>query len=106
MKISILLPLKENYSKNYAGAVSLFVNDIYNFSKFKKEIKIFGSTDYNNYLSKNYINIQKKNFFFKSSNAVYVEHFLSSKDFIGTNILEVHNRPNYIKIIKKHYKNV
>jgi hypothetical protein len=68
MKISILLPLKENYSKDYAGAVSLFVNDIYNVSKFKKDIKIFGSTKTKNYLSKNYINIQKKNSFFKSSN--------------------------------------
>ena len=105
MKISILLPLKENYSKDFAGAVSLFVNDIYNVSKFKKDIIIFGSTKTKNYLSKNYINIQKKNSFFKSSNTSYVERFLASKDFIGTNILEVHNRPNYIKIIKKHYKN-
>ena len=28
MKISILLPYKENFSPNYAGAVSLFVKDI------------------------------------------------------------------------------
>ena len=27
MKISILLPFKENFSPSYAGAVSLFVND-------------------------------------------------------------------------------
>jgi len=27
MKISILLPLKENFSPSYAGAVSLFIND-------------------------------------------------------------------------------
>ena len=36
MKISILLPYKENFSPNYAGAVSIFVNDITNVSKFKK----------------------------------------------------------------------
>ena len=46
MKISILLPYKENFSPNYAGAVSLFVNDITNLSKYKKNITIFGSTDY------------------------------------------------------------
>jgi hypothetical protein len=28
MKIAILLPYKENFSSEYAGAVSLFVNDI------------------------------------------------------------------------------
>ena len=36
MKISILLPFKENYSPDYAGAVSLFINDTIRLSKFKK----------------------------------------------------------------------
>ena len=36
MKISILLPYKENFSPNYAGAVSLFVKDISKISKYKK----------------------------------------------------------------------
>ena len=31
MKISILLPYKENYSKKYAGAVYIFVNEIVYF---------------------------------------------------------------------------
>ena len=34
MKISILLPYKENYSKNYAGAVSIFVNEINKISVY------------------------------------------------------------------------
>ena len=45
MTISILLPYKENYSPLYAGAVSLFVNDITNVSKFKNDIIIFGNTE-------------------------------------------------------------
>ena len=36
MKISILLPYKENFSPNYAGAVSLFVKDTSKISKYKK----------------------------------------------------------------------
>ena len=36
MKISILLPYKENFSPEYPGAVSLFVNETSNKSKFKK----------------------------------------------------------------------
>ena len=36
MKISILLPFKENFSPSYAGAVSLFINDTLKFSKFRK----------------------------------------------------------------------
>ena len=38
MKISILLPLKENFSPSYPGAVSLFINDTLKSSKFRKEI--------------------------------------------------------------------
>ena len=56
MKISILLPFKENYSANYAGAVSLFVNDTINQSIFKNTIRVFGNTDYKNFLSANYTN--------------------------------------------------
>ena len=50
MTISILLPYKENYSPQYAGAVSLFVKDITKVSSYKKNIMIFGNT----YLKKNY----------------------------------------------------
>ena len=35
MKISILLPYKENFSPNYAGAVSLFVKEINKVSTTK-----------------------------------------------------------------------
>ena len=39
MKISILLPYKENYSPDYPGAVSLFVSSMVRISKFKKKNK-------------------------------------------------------------------
>ena len=54
MNISILLPYKENYSPEYPGAVSLFINDTTNLSKYKKNITVFGSTDFKSKLSKNY----------------------------------------------------
>ena len=53
MKISILLPYKENFAHNLAGAVSLFVNDITNESLFKKTTYIFGNTLSKKSLSKN-----------------------------------------------------
>ena len=56
MKISILLPYKENYSPEYAGAVSLFVNATSKLSKYKSNITVYGSTSYKNYLGKNYVN--------------------------------------------------
>ena len=52
MKIAILLPYKENYSPIYAGAVSIFVSSTSKISKFKKNITVYGSTNYNKFLSK------------------------------------------------------
>jgi len=102
MKISILLPYKENYSVNYAGAVSLFINDTTKLSKFKKDIKIFGSTDFKSKLSKNYTNIElNKSNLLQSQSRIYVNRFIELQKKIDTDIIEIHNRPNYLKFIKK-----
>ena len=39
-KIFIILPFKESLKKNLAGAVSIFVQDTFKVSKFKKYIKV------------------------------------------------------------------
>ena len=64
MKISILLPYKENYSPTYPGAVSLFVDATTKLSSYKKIITIFGNTEFKKKLYGNYINIKlpKNNF--------------------------------------------
>ena len=105
MKISILLPYKENFSPNYAGAVSLFVKDITNHSLYKNETYIFGNMDYKKTLLKNYINLELNKKFYKSSSKIYVESFLDYEKKISSDIIEVHNRPNYIKFLKKDFKN-
>ena len=97
MKISILLPYKENYSKKYAGAVSIFVNEINKESKFKRTTKIFGNTDFKNYLSKNYVNIPFKKKFFQSSSKMYVNNFINLEKKRKSDIIEIHNRPSYLK---------
>jgi len=102
MKISILLPYKENYSVNYAGAVSLFINDTTKLSKFKKNIRIFGSTNFKSRLSKNYTNIElNKSNLLQSQSRIYVNRFIELQETINADIIEIHNRPNYLKFIKK-----
>ena len=105
MKISILLPYKENYSPQYAGAVSLFVNDITKVSSFNKDILIFGNTQSKEKLSKNYINLKLNKKIFQSTSKIYVETFLKTEKKINSDLIEVHNRPNYIKLIKKNFQN-
>ena len=57
MKISILLPYKENFSPEYPGAVSLFIKDTSSLSKYKKDLIIYGNTNYKNTFKLNYKNI-------------------------------------------------
>ena len=97
MKISILLPYKENYSKNYAGAVSIFVSQINKISKFKSTTKIYGNTDFKNYLSKNYTNILFKKKYFQSSSKIYLNNFINLEKKRRSDIIEIHNRPSYLK---------
>ena len=105
MKISILLPYKENFAPNYAGAVSLFVNDITKQSIFKNSTFIFGNTNSKKKLSKNYINLDLKKKLFHSTSKIYIDTFLDYHKKISTDLVEVHNRPNYINLIKKNFKN-
>ena len=97
MKISILLPYKENYSPSYAGAVSIFINDVTKESIYKKDITIYGSTNFTKKLSKNYINIPLEKKFLISQSKAYVKKFIDIQKNFKVDILEVHNRPIYIK---------
>ena len=100
MKISILLPYKENFSKEYAGAVSIFVNGVNKYSKFKNNINVYGNTNFSNLLSKNYINLPFKKRLFQSSSKTYVNNFLIIEKKRKSKIIEIHNRPNYLKYFK------
>ena len=105
MSIAILLPYKENYTPSKAGAVSLFINDLNKNSFYKKDTQIYGSTNSKKYLSKNYVNLKINESVFKSSNLSYVKKFLEKINLYKTKIIEIHNRPNYIKEIRKKYQN-
>ena len=94
IKIATILPYKENYSIEKASAASLWVSEFFKHSKFKKQNYIFGNTNSNNYLTKNYINIDLKNttIKFKSTTNEYVNKILKKikKNF---DLIEIHNRP-------------
>jgi glycosyltransferase involved in cell wall biosynthesis len=105
MKISILLPYKENFSPEYPGAVSLFVYETSKISKFKKNITVFGNTNYNKRFNLKYINITLEKELFISKTKSYVNKFISFEKINLSSIIEVHNRPSYIHIINKKIRN-
>ena len=101
MRISILLPYKENYSPTYPGAVSLFVNSTNIYSKFKDDVIVYGSTDLKEKLSKNYVNIALKKRLFRSQTKEYVNSFYKLQKKKVPDIIEIHNRPIYVNILTK-----
>ena len=99
MKISILLPYKENFSPEYPGAVSLFVYETSKISKYKKTITIFGHTEYKKNFNLKYVNIDLKKNLFSSQTNLYVKKFIELEKRINSSIIEVHNRPSYIHLL-------
>ena len=90
-KIFIILPYKESLDKKIAGAVSLYVKDTSNYSKYKKQIRIISSEK-----------IKEKKFF---KNKNYVLDFCNKYKDTRIDIIEIHNRPEYIPLIKKFFPN-
>ena len=104
MKIAILLPYKENFSPEYPGAVSLFVNETSIKSKFKKNITVFGNTNYKKKYKLKYKNINLFNNPLISQTKTYVNKFIRLQKKSDFSIIEVHNRPSYINLLKKNLK--
>ena len=100
MKISILLPYKENFSSKYAGAVSLFVKDTSMNSKYKDSIYVYGNMSFSKPFLKNYVNIKLDKKILQSNSKNYVSKFLHQEKKNNSDIIEIHNRPNYIKYLE------
>jgi len=105
MKISILLPYKENFSPEYPGAVSLFIKDTSSLSKYKKDLIVYGNTNYKNTFKLNYKNIELKKNIISSQTKQYVEKFIQLEKLNKSIIIEIHNRPNYLNFIYKKLSN-
>ena len=92
MTILIVLPYKESIDKKSAGAVSIYVKDNTKYSRFKKKIKILSSET-----------IGKGGIF---RNKTYIEKICKIYKNKKINIIEVHNRPEYINYIRKNFPNI
>ena len=98
-KIAIVLPYKEIFSKNYAGAASIWVKDYNDLSKLSGETLIYGNLSKKlKPITKNFKNINLKPSFF-SKNKIYINSFY--KDYLKNNfdIIEIHNRPEYLNFL-------
>jgi len=99
MKISILLPYKENFSPQYPGAVSLFINDTSKESRYIKHIKVYGSTEYKKIFNIKYQNIELKKLIVGSQTKLYINKFIEFERKDPSSLIEIHNRPIYLKYL-------
>ena len=107
MFINILLPYKEKFSTNKASSVSLTVANNLEFSKYKKQIRIFGHNVENPMHKKNFIGMQNSWNFLKSKNhnLAYKMCEFINKENQETQIIEIHNRPYLVDSIFSRLKN-
>jgi glycosyltransferase involved in cell wall biosynthesis len=101
-KIATILPYKENYTFLKAQAAAIWVCDFFKYSKFKENNYIYGNTKGNDYLTKNYINININNLKskFSSSTNEYCKNFIKKTKKINFDIIEIHNRPLVFNFLK------
>ena len=74
-KLAIILPYKEIFSQNFAGAASIWVKDYNDLSKLSKDTIIYGNLENNiKPITKNFKNIILKKSVF-SKNKIYINSF-------------------------------
>ena len=107
MNINIILPYKETYSEKLAGAVSLLVAEVKNQSKYKNNIKIFGSLILKKPLTKDYIScdLSDKPFYYIFGRTSYYLENIKKKISKKKSIIEIHNRPQAANFFLNNNKN-
>ena len=101
MKISILLPYKENFSPDYPGAVSLFVYETSKIINLKNILFLYESTNYKKKFNVKYKNIIMSKAIIGSNSKRYIDKFIDIEKKRKSDLIEIHNRPNYLKLITK-----
>ena len=107
MKIDILLPHKEIFSKNRASAVSLTVRNSAEFSKFKKNIHVFGQFIDDSFENLKFTGIKPNKYIhFGNNRSILLNYIKLSKECVNQKkIIEIHNRPYLFNTaIKKNIK--
>jgi len=97
-EIAVLLPNKEDYSLNNAAAASIWVKDFNRGKIINKQI-VFGIATYFP-LSKNFINLKKKNLI--DNSFFYLRNFIKKLPN-SIKVIEIHNRPHFFFLLKEKF---
>ena len=95
-EVAVLLPNKEDFSLNNAAAASIWVRDFNKGKIINKQIVFGNSTSYP--LTKNFINLKKKNLI--DNSFFYLKNFIKKLPK-SIKIIEIHNRPHFFFFSQK-----
>jgi glycosyltransferase involved in cell wall biosynthesis len=98
-EIAELLPNKEDYSLKNAAAASIWVKDFNKGNILSKQI-IFGISSSATPLSKNFVNLKKKNLI--NNSYFYIKNFIKKLPE-SIKVIIIHNRPHFFFILKKKF---
>lgn len=107
MKIAIVLPNKIQFSAKSLSPLGLCIKDLLNFSKYKKETTVYGTTTEkkDSYIGINYKKLNLKKSFLKSNTDAHNKALLEKFKEDKPSIIEIHNRPITARYLKKHLPN-
>jgi len=97
----IILPNKENFSKNNSGAAAIFVKESLKTKDFKSYIVYGNSYANEKRYKKIFVNANQKNKIL--SNYLYIKKFINKFKKKNIETFEIHNRPEYIINLKKNF---
>ena len=98
---AIILPNKEKFTKNESGAASIFAKDSLKPKDHKSYIIYGNSKNNEKKYKKIFVNANQKNKFL--SNYLYIKKFISKFKKKNITLFEIHNRPEYVKNLKKNF---
>jgi glycosyltransferase involved in cell wall biosynthesis len=101
-EIAELLPNKEDFSSNNAAAASIWVKD-FNKGNISSKQMIFGISSSTTPLSKNFVNLKKKNLI--NNSYFYLKNFIK-KIPESTKVILIHNRPHFFFVLKKKFPGI
>ena len=107
MKISILLPYKEKFSKSLASSVSITIKNNIKYSIYKDNIRVFGRFVDDPIFDKNFFGIKNSINFLKSKNKFIGEQMcrILNEENNKNNLIEIHNRPYLVSLVNSKLKN-
>ena len=101
MKINILIPYKEKFDENKASSVSITVKNNLTYTKYLKDIRIYGQKVETPLFEDNFLGFKYSFLSLKSKNKFLAYEMLKkiSKCSCKKQLLEIHNRPYLVNLI-------